>query len=131
MGQVERIANAAMADGGPDYASRVTPTERSWDQKGAKRKLFERIPGDDNCRGTRGDEGESSGADPGMRSGDLRGGNQRQISLPRLQWLLPYAAGIMLACGLGTLFFLNGPRKVLSSLRLSATQAERDASSLR
>jgi len=131
MDQFERIANAAMATVAPDYASRVTPTERSWDQKGAKRKLFERLPGDDNCRGTRGDEGESSGADLGMRSGDLRGGNQRQISLPRLQWLLPYAAGFLLACGLGTIFYWNGPRMVLSSFRLHATQAERDASSLR
>src|SRR5258707_102363 len=131
MDHFERIANVAMAAVAPDCASRVTPTERSWDQEGAKRKLFERLPGDDNCRGTRGDEGESSGAAPGMRSEDLRDGNHRQISLPRLQWLLPYAAGFLLGCRLGTILYWNGPRKILSSFRLHATQAERDASSLR
>jgi hypothetical protein len=44
MDQFERIANAAMAAVAPDYASRVTPTERSWDQKGAKEKTIRAPP---------------------------------------------------------------------------------------
>src|SRR5260370_12258615 len=81
MDQFERIANVAMAAVAPDCASRVDPTERSWDQEGAKRKLFERLPGDDNCRGTRGPEGESSRAALRMPTGDLMCGTQRHISL--------------------------------------------------
>jgi len=45
--------------------------------------------------------------------------------------VIAYAAGFLLACGLGTIFHWTGRGKLVSSFRLHATQAERDASSLR